>query len=103
MSVEQLQSFVVVAEEGAIVRAARRLHLSQPPLSRRIQQLEDELGAELFERLPRGVRLTPAGQHLLPYARAALRALDEVRGALGLEGPEHSLSAPEPGQGPKES
>lgn len=87
MSVEQLNSFVVVAEEGALVRAARRLHVSQPPLTRRIQALEDELGATLFERLPRGVRLTPAGEALLPRARAVLAALDLARDAVRALGP----------------
>lgn len=82
MSFEELASFVVVAEEGAIVRAALRLHITQPPLTRRIQQLEDELGTPLFERLPRGVRLTPAGERLLPRARAILAAVDEARDAL---------------------
>jgi LysR family transcriptional regulator, benzoate and cis,cis-muconate-responsive activator of ben and cat genes len=79
MSIEQLKSFVAVAEEGAIVRAARRLHLSQPPLTRRIQDLEYELGAPLFERGPRGVSLTAAGEALLPRARVILALVEDAR------------------------
>jgi DNA-binding transcriptional LysR family regulator len=79
MSLEQLESFVAVAEEGAVVHAARRLHLTQPPLSRRIQSLEDELGVPLFQRAARGMRLTPAGERLLPHARQILAAVAEVR------------------------
>ena len=78
MSLAQLESFVVVAEEGHVGRAARRLHISQPPLSRRIQQLEDELGEPLFERTARGMRLLPPGERLLEHAR---RILDQVQAA----------------------
>ncbi len=79
MSLIQLESFVTVAEEAHVGRAARRLHVSQPPLTRRIQQLEDELGVVLFERTPRGMRLSPAGEALLPEARAILARVGLVR------------------------
>ncbi len=89
VSLTHIQSFVVVAEEGHVGRAARRLHLTQPPLSRHILALEDELGAQLFERTPRGMRLLPAGEAFLHHARRILAEVDAavqtVRGA-GSEG-----------------
>lgn len=85
MSLLQLESFVAVAEEENLSRAARRLCVSQPPLTRRIQSLEDELGVLLFRRSARGMRLMPAGQSLLPHAREilALTRVDRVRAILG--------------------
>jgi len=85
MSVEQLQTVVAVAEEGSLVRAARRLHLTQPPVSRRLMALEDELGVSLFHRRARGVEPTEAGERFLPHARAILAALEQAsRAARGL-------------------
>lgn len=72
-----LRVFVAVAEAESVTRAAERLHLAQPALSKQLRGLEDRLGARLFERLPRGVALTGAGRVLLGPARAALAAWDD--------------------------
>lgn len=82
MSLRQLRSFIAVAEEGHVGRAARRLHLSQPPLTRCIRGLEDELGTRLFERTPRGMRLLPEGEVLLGHARAILGAVEQAERAV---------------------
>ncbi|GHF54165.1 DNA-binding transcriptional LysR family regulator [Deinococcus metalli] len=82
MELRHLHVFVAVAETGNFTRAAERVNLSQPALTHRIQQLEDEIGAPLFERTSRGARLTPAGESLLPDARRVLAdAKDSVRRA----------------------
>lgn len=78
MDLRQLTYFVAVAEMGHLGRAARRLHLSQPPLSRHIQAMEKELGADLFERRPQGMALTDAGQELLRHARSVLAQVDQA-------------------------
>ncbi|MFI9332460.1 LysR family transcriptional regulator [Kitasatospora sp. NPDC052868] len=79
MELRTLRYFVAVAEELHFGRAATRLHMSQPPLSRAIKQLETEVGALLFARSPRGVTLTAVGSVLLDEARALLDHADRVR------------------------
>lgn len=74
----RLHTFRVVAEEGTLTVAAKRLALSQPAVSQQIQQLEEAVGAPLFVREPRGVRLTPAGQSLLGHARLVESALQDA-------------------------
>ncbi|AJQ29844.1 LysR family transcriptional regulator [Pelosinus fermentans] len=69
MDIKQLKYFLTIAEEGQITRAAKRLHMAQPPLSQQLKVLEEDLGVNLVERESRGIVLTEAG-HLL-YKRAA--------------------------------
>ncbi|MDP2312927.1 MAG: LysR family transcriptional regulator [Pseudomonadota bacterium] len=78
MSLDQLQAVVTIAEEGTLVRAARRLRISQPPLTRKVRALEAELGVTLFDRGARGMRPTAAGEALLTSARGILAAVAEV-------------------------
>ncbi|OAE13533.1 LysR family transcriptional regulator [Pseudomonas simiae] len=78
LELRQLKAFVAIAEEGYITRAAERLGMQQPPLTRMLQSLEAELGVVLMERLPRGVRPTTAGLALLDEARALLARADGV-------------------------
>jgi DNA-binding transcriptional LysR family regulator len=100
MSLTQLESFVAVAEERHVGRAARRLHVSQPPLSRRIRSLEDELGVELFERTARGMRLLPAGEVLLEHAKEILRRVDEARVSVTSEPTRPAVRVQVPRAGP---
>lgn len=72
MELRHLRYFVAVADAGNLSRAAQKLFIAQPPLSLQIRQLEHELGTPLFTRHPKGVRLTPAGEALLPQARELL-------------------------------
>jgi DNA-binding transcriptional LysR family regulator len=87
VELRHLNYFVAVAREQNITRAAARLHVSQPPLSRQIRQLEEELGVALFERSARALRLTAAGRVFLAEAEAVLQraeqAVQSVRAAAG--------------------
>lgn len=91
MDLKQLRYFVTLAHELSFTRAARKLHVSQPPLSFQIANLESELDARLFNRTSRSVELSEAGKALLPHALAVLERIDEARHdvrrvASGLEG-----------------
>jgi DNA-binding transcriptional LysR family regulator len=79
MEIRQLRYLVTIVEAGGFTRAAEREHVAQPGVSAQIRQLERELGQELLDRSGRGVRLTDAGTAVLPYARAALRAIEDLR------------------------
>ena len=87
MDYTRLRAFVTVAREGNLTRAAERLFLSQPALSLQLKRLQESLGVTLFERMPRGMRLTEAGRTLLPAAERSLNAVAEFRAAaVGLKG-----------------
>jgi DNA-binding transcriptional LysR family regulator len=77
MELYLLRAFVTVAEQGHLTKAATLLHVTQPAVSGQVKALEEALGLRLFERSPNGVRLTKAGEALLPKARAALVAAGE--------------------------
>jgi DNA-binding transcriptional LysR family regulator len=79
MELRHLRYFVCVAEEQHFGRAAERLHVAQPALSRQIQDLEKEMGFLLFDRLPRGVRLNAAGKLFMGDARRILQDVDEAK------------------------
>jgi len=79
MELRHLRYFLAVAEEGNFTRAAARLGIGQPPLSQQIRDLETEIGAMLFHRVPHGAELTAAGTAFLPEAKAALAAAEKAR------------------------
>lgn len=79
----QLRYFVAVAEELSFRRAAERLSITQPPLTRQMQALEEEVGERLFERSSRGVLLTASGEHLFDEARKLLASADHLFSRLG--------------------
>jgi DNA-binding transcriptional LysR family regulator len=92
MELRHLRYFTAVAETGSLSRAAEKLFVAQPPLSVQIRQLEEELGTPLFTRHPKGVRLTAAGQALLPEARQLLDRAARLREVVSLAGEASSLT-----------
>jgi len=77
VTIDEIEAFVSIARRGGFARAAEALHRSQPAISRRIEMLEDQLGAPVFERVRAGVVLTEAGRSFLPYAEAVLASLKD--------------------------
>jgi DNA-binding transcriptional LysR family regulator len=90
MELRHLRYFVAVGEEQHYGRAARRLRVAQPALSRQIQDLEEEVGFKLFERLPRGVKLSAAGKLFLEDARRILQEVNEAAARAGRVARGHS-------------
>ncbi|WP_049622772.1 LysR family transcriptional regulator [Frateuria defendens] len=82
MQLRHLKTFVAVAATLNVTRAAERIHLAQSSVTEQIQALEAELGAALFDRSPRGLRLTEAGRRLLGYAGSMLSLAEEARAAV---------------------
>jgi DNA-binding transcriptional LysR family regulator len=81
MELYQLKTFVKVADEGNLTRAAEQLFTSQPAISAHIKALEEELGVELFQRTPKGMQLTPSGELLYRRAAGILVSADELKSA----------------------
>jgi LysR family transcriptional regulator, benzoate and cis,cis-muconate-responsive activator of ben and cat genes len=79
MEIRHLRYFVTVARERNFTRAAEKLHIAQPPLSRQIQQLEEEIGTVLFDRDSRPLRLTEAGRLFFEHATQVLERFDDLR------------------------
>ena len=95
MDLVWLEDFLAIAEEGGFSRAAKRRHVTQPALSRRIRSLEEWLGTPLFERSTHTITLTPAGESFRPVAEDVLRrVLSRARGSArsrAAEGRDHHL------------
>lgn len=79
MELRHLRYFMAIAEEGSFLRAAERLHISQPPLSTQIKNLESELKVRLFDRSPKGAVLTAAGGVYYAEARAVMARIEHAR------------------------
>jgi DNA-binding transcriptional LysR family regulator len=82
VSLAQIEYFVAVSETGNVGRASLVLRVAQPAISRQIRHLEDELGAVLFERTPRGMVLSEAGSTFLVHARAILDRVADAKTAV---------------------
>lgn len=79
MEFHQLRYVCAIAETGSFSRAAERCHVAQPSLSQQVLKLEKDLGAKLFDRLGRSIRLTEAGRAFLPHARSILHQMETAR------------------------
>lgn len=79
MDISALQAFIAVAESGSFSRAAERIFLTQPAISKRIAALEQDIGTRLFDRVGRKIHLTPAGEALLLRTRAVLGELEDIK------------------------
>ena len=87
MDISALQIFLAVAETGSFSRAAEQIYLTQPAISKRIAALESEIGTRLFDRIGRGIHLTPAGEALRARARHVILELEDIkRGISNLSG-----------------
>src|SRR5579863_7167983 len=82
MEIHEIEAMVTISQAGSFTRAAQLLSISQPAISRRIELLEQELGAPLFERYAAGARLTPAGAAFLPFAQQVMAALRDGAAAV---------------------
>lgn len=82
MDIKSLKTFLMIAQEQSFSRAAEQLHLSQPAISKRIAQLEQDMNMSLFNRIGRHVSLTEAGTTLLPHAKQILRAAEQAERSL---------------------
>ena len=96
----ELRYFIAVAEAESVSRAAEKLHISQPAVSMMIRKLEDELGAELFERTANRIRLNRTGNTAVLYAKAILHDIEEMRNKVEAEAAENmaiSIAFADPG------
>src|ERR1700721_2843251 len=82
MEIHQLRYVCAVADTGNFSRAAERCQIAQPSLSQQVLKLEKELGAKLFDRLGRSIRLTDAGRVFIPHARAILERMETARSSV---------------------
>ena len=79
MELRHIRYFLALAEEGNFTRAAAKLGIGQPPLSQQIKDLENEVGAQLFHRVPHGAELTAAGEAFLAEAKTAVDAAEKAK------------------------
>src|SRR5262245_50788916 len=79
MNLERLELFLKIVDTGSVSAAGREAHLTQPAVSRNLKLLEEEIGADLFDRNGRGLLLTPAGRALVPCARQLVREAERAK------------------------